>query len=832
MYKLFCLCTIIVFLNSGVALAQSYGLSFNSHDVVQEKRTSLDLSPADSICFDNKMTLEFDLHFMSNREVYFGYLVRIINGNQHFDIICSQQQFKVVSGQQLTSIAFSIDTFTLYNKWSKFSLSIDPATQHLQFALDGKPVGQCDVRLTGNCYRFLWGANDDQRFNTRDIPPMRIRDIKLLNGTKTKYHWVLSDTSGTTSTDIISGRQAKVKNPVWVKPRHQNWQLLCSFKAAGIAGAAFDGRTDRLFITGADSLWTYDPGRERNALTASPIKKVNLLTGHQAIYDTITGQLYDVYIDQKKGMHFDNHKKEWSGNFNDTLLTEFWHANKFLSPVDTSIYIIGGYGQLKYKNGVQRYHIATSHWDSLTINGGSLPPRYLAALGTNAAGDTAWIMGGYGSVTGDQMVNPGNYYDLYLFDVRRRSFSKQYSFKPSGEHYVFANSLVIPPPGNQFYALIFANGSFNTSLQLVQGSLRDSSMHFVGNAIPYSFLDIQSFADLFYASHSGKLLAVTFFYSSDTEKPKTTEVRIWSIDFPPEAGLPAAVAEQKPASGNWWWLLALVPLGLILLWWRGRKKTVAATATITAPVTEPALVNPRRSTIQLFGQFQVNDREGADSTKLFTPLLKELFLLILVYTIRNNKGISSEALNEILWHDKPVKDAKNNRSVNLAKLKPILEKVGACVINKDTGAWQVQCEDPSVWIDYQVFMNLLREPGQRDKAYMRRLLQIVEKGPFLQQTEYNWLDDIKSEVSTNVLDRCLQYIEAAHATEDPEFIIEVCNTIFLFDRLNEDALRFKCQSLINLKRHAIASNTYHSFAREYKEVYGEDFPRSFNEIIK
>ena len=33
---------------------QSYGLTFNSHENVLEKRTSLDISPDDSICFIKK----------------------------------------------------------------------------------------------------------------------------------------------------------------------------------------------------------------------------------------------------------------------------------------------------------------------------------------------------------------------------------------------------------------------------------------------------------------------------------------------------------------------------------------------------------------------------------------------------------------------------------------------------------------------------------------------------------------------------------------------------------------------------------------------------------
>ena len=235
----------------------------------------------------------------------------------------------------------------------------------------------------------------------------------------------------------------------------------------------------------------------------------------------------------------------------------------------------------------------------------------------------------------------------------------------------------------------------------------------------------------------------------------------------------------------------------------------------------------------LFGQFMAADSQGEDITKLFTPLLKELFLVILIYTIKNKKGISSEALNDLLWHDKPDKDAKNNRSVNLAKLKPILERVGHCAISKeDTGAWHFHCPDNNVYVDYQAFTNLVQRTGRADKIFMQQLLAITSRGTFLQQTEHNWLDDFKSEVSGAVLDRCQEYMEQANMSEDPEFVIEVTNTMLQFDRLNEAALQYKCRSLIALKRHALANNTYLSFSKEYKEIYGEDFQKSFNEIIK
>ena len=90
----------------------------------------------------------------------------------------------------------------------------------------------------------------------------------------------------------------------------------------------------------------------------------------------------------------------------------------------------------------------------------------------------------------------------------------------------------------------------------------------------------------------------------------------------------------------------------------------------------------------------------------------------------------------------------------------------------------------------------------------------------------------KTFVSNSVIDRCTRYYQIGVVQEEPEFFIEISNAIFHFDRLNEQALEYKCKSLIILKRHALANTTYLNFTREYKEIYQEEFSRSFNEIIR
>ncbi|HMH23875.1 MAG TPA: hypothetical protein VK563_18945 [Puia sp.] len=840
---------ILLFKISG--FAQSYGLTFNSHEVVLEKRTSLDLSPEDSLCFAKNFELKFDMSFLSGHQIYFGYVLRIVStDNQNIDLIFNQKTgaFKVIAGENFSGINFTADSPRIYKEWSHFDFKFDLEKHVLQVLVNGKAIGKGNLPVTSNCFKFLWGANDFQKFKTRDIPPMRIKDIKIYEKDELKYSWPLDETSGDICYDKISKRIAKVKNPEWLKPKYQKWALLDSFIVGGYSSVAYNAKDDKLYLVGSDSLAVYSLSTDRHALEWLPSRKQNLLMGNQAIYDTLTNKLYDVFIDGHKVSSFEFNRRQWDLEFPDAPATEFWQANKFISSADSSLYIVGGYGQLKYKNLVQRYRFDTKKWEVLKLTGDFFPPRYLSGLGTDPEGKFAYVIGGYGSQTGDQELDPRYYYDLFRYNVKEGSFKKLYSLKPLSTPFTFGGSLVIGPKPGAYYGLMFPNDSYNSHLQLIEGSLTDSTFQPLGDPIPYSFHDIQSFAYLYYSPKSNKLIAVTLFYLTIDGKEKNTEVKIWTLDFPPEPpGVAVQAGTGEAHRSRYLFVFSLLSIACVAVFFffrKGAGKATPSAAAAIPPVPIQAEAEhitpttgrdehlPIHSSIYLFGQFQVFDKEGHDITRLFTPLLKELFLVIATYTISNGRGISSEGLNEILWHDKSEKDAKNNRSVNLAKLKTFLEKIGNCVINKESGYWQFQILDEEIYVDYKKYVSLLQaSAADPTQAYIHPMIDIIRRGPFLSQTEYNWLDDIKSDISNSGIHTCLGYLESPNIQKDPEFVIEIANCIFYFDQLNEDALIHKCKSLVLLKRHTLANNTYQKFLKDYKDIYGTEFEKSFQDVI-
>ena len=225
------------------------------------------------------------------------------------------------------------------------------------------------------------------------------------------------------------------------------------------------------------------------------------------------------------------------------------------------------------------------------------------------------------------------------------------------------------------------------------------------------------------------------------------------------------------------------------------------------------------------------DRTGYDITKAFTPLLKELFLLLALNSIGKHRGVPSQKLNEILWPDKSERDAGNNRSVNITKLRNLLEKVGFCSLSKESGYWKIEFDFSQLYVDYEGYSAIIEDKVPLTKQTIIELGKITKQGSFLQNTEYPWLDDFKADISNKLINTFLKYVDTLPISEDPEFLIQITNFIFDYDPVNEDAIILKCKALALMGKHTLAKNTFEKFVRDYKAIYGEDYEQSFSTII-
>lgn len=837
--------------------AESYGLGFYSHEVVQDKRTSLTLNPGNALQSRENFSLTFDFSFLPNHISYFGYVMRLVSdNNQNIDLVYDNQfntrHFKIILGDRLTKIEFDIPENLLFKQWNAVKLNIDFNADRLTLICGGHTYSEAGLHLKpANSYKLFFGANTYQQYQTTDVPPMKLRDVKVWQKDKLTCHWPLNEVSGNIANEMVNGNNGSVTNPLWFKSRHRNWQLEKEITITGTASSAFDAATETLYFVSGDSLVTYMPSQQVATKSSKYLSGKQLMVPvDQSIY--INNNLYYIVPDIKTIAAYNLKTQTWDKHYKllDTA-TSYGHLNKFYAAADTSIYTIGGYGQLVYKGNVVKYNIATQTWQNVKT-AGTFTPRYLAGLGTTAKGDTAYILGGYGSATGQQIVNPRNLYDMVRYSVKSKRFDKLFELNFKEKDFVFANSLIINAAAKTYYGLIFPQHKYNSRLQMIQGSLDNAGYKMVGNTIPYLFHDSNSFADLYYCPQSQKFYTVTLL--TDNNK---THISIYSLLSPPEP-LQVAVNTASNTPLKWWLMgigvFAVAGLGIYAL----RKKPVQPKPEITPAPAAPVLVkeisekpitddhtddllidaddamraHPTRNSIFLFGDLQLFTAEGKEITKSFTPLLKELFLVIMLYSVKMGRGVSSEKLNEILWFGKSEKSARNNLSVNIVKLKSLLDQMGHYQLSKDTGYWKIDIDYNAIFVDYHAYLNIVCNKDKLDKQKIIQLTHITQRGNFLSNIEYEWLDAFKSDVSNEIIDSYLQFANSVKITDDPKFIIKIANDIFYFDPVNEEAMVLKCKALSYLGKHSLAKSTYENFNKEYREIYGEDFDKNFHAVVE
>jgi LPXTG-motif cell wall-anchored protein len=738
MRQFYLLFKIFVFVLTGAlaslnAYAQNYGLRFASHEVVQDQRTSLTLTPGADLCFKGNFELSFDVSFYPNNMIYFGYLVRVIEDNTRNYDLAYNTRFNLIVGDKLTGVKFAMPSKQLFNNWNRITMKFDVDNDRISISTGDRTYTEKNVHLKKNgCYKLIFGINNFKPFETTDMPPMKIRHIQISQKGKLKYHWPLDETSGNIAHEVIQHKDGVVNHPAWLAEAHFKWQPAKQLKIDGMASVAFDTDKDLLYVAGRKAFYTFDINK--NTWTAYPLADSLILNkGNQSVYNHMDGDLYNFFADQQKVSRYNFDGHNWDSNYTRVWETVFWHLNKMVSASDSSLYLFGGYGHLLYRNTVQQYHFNTKKWEQVKYKGDFFMPRYLAALGATSKSDTAYILGGYGSQSGDQIVNPRNIYDMMRYTVKDRTFKKMFELDAGKDDFALANSLVIDEKEQVYYGLIFPRQKYNSSLQLIRGSLKDPSFTVTGTAIPYNFRDVQSFADLFYSPKSKKFIAVTLLRTGGVKNGNESLVNVYTLLGPPYQ---APVNAVVPVSNNraYLWLIAAVALlggaGWYLLKRKKRvenepvpaitpaalvqqpivvpEKTVIAITPSSVEEEEETVEQHHKNAILLFGDLQVFDAAGEEITKYFTPLVKEMFLYILLSTLRMGRGVSSEKLDEMFWFDKPEKSARNNRSVNIARLKSLLDRLDHCQLSKQSGSWMMDINFEHTYVDYHSYLAIVK----------------------------------------------------------------------------------------------------------------------------
>jgi two-component SAPR family response regulator len=269
--------------------------------------------------------------------------------------------------------------------------------------------------------------------------------------------------------------------------------------------------------------------------------------------------------------------------------------------------------------------------------------------------------------------------------------------------------------------------------------------------------------------------------------------------------------------------IAIFMIAVILYFIFRKKKTLKESHSVWVPEKNAA------NQIRLFGGFKAIDQHENDISALFTPKVKELFLFILIATLKNQNGASVSEIDDQLWSGLPAKKVSNNRAVTLNKLRKILQKFDGVEIVTQNGHLLAKTEK-SFFCDYAEAYKLCQISGGMDKTQLEAFFHLVKSGRFLKDLNWDWLDEIRGYTGNQVIDNLLKLAVYYNNTNDLPKIDALAKRILEYDDLSDEATWLQVWVLRQMNNTHQAKFHFESFCLKYKNTMGEPYPMNFEQF--
>lgn len=829
-------------------LPYNYGLSFKSHSFIQDERTSLDITPDKSLSFSGKgFSIGFDLKLKGEAHTY-GYVFRIMSGDTaSFDFISLllEPKFDFILNENariVDDIEFKGSNLISDDKWIKVYVIF--TQENISVFINGIEKSMNHSFKNFKDIKIVFGRNDNPKYYTTDVPPITLRDVIIRDGNeKVIREWKLDFHNESVVLDQTKEHEAIVKNGIWEIDRHMKWEKVNSvtFKQSS-PQIAFNEENDIMFIVLRNKIYTYS--LQDNKFDSIPVNNRGRPyhgLSKQIIYNPKNKKLISYSPDHPNIIEYDFATNEWS-DIPVEELDSRQHHNKLIDEKSNQLITFGGYGHHLYNAELSRYDLnKAGDWQKDRLDS-LIYPRYLSALGVENENNVL-ILGGYGSPSGKQEESPRNFYDLYRINIRNNKVQKLWELPLKGLRFTFSNSMIVDTTVNKLYALAYNNDRFQTFLYLCRFPIESASPEclVVSDSIQYNFLDIKSYSDLYLSKRTLTLYAV-FIHEP---VPEEQTIEIYSLAFPP---LPNTTKYKKAGLGFPVWLIIpilifFVLCGIYII--RNKKRTFTDIGIkgkgniIPDPLSHKQALSDEKelskaSSIFLFGGFQVFDKYGNNITGNFSPTLKLLFLFLLLSSVKNGKGTTSQDLDENFWFDMSKSNASNNRRVNIRKLRLICEEIGDINLTHKNEYWYLEIGE-IINCDYKQMIELIDKVNNNkadiDKKQLMQIVNIALHGQLLPEIDQEWADDYKAEYSSSIVDILLNAADHENIKNDLKLMLRISDAILIQDTIDETAIKIKCRALYKMGQKGQSKLCFDRFVKEYNRLLNSEPGFSYKEII-
>jgi len=813
---------------------KAQGLLFNSNDSLVNKRTSLHVFNPDIPTFKDYLVINFDLSLWDN--AHLGYVFNLADKDNSYSLSYIYMNGKGYLNfnidRQSNKIKIPLQASLLKkNSWMKVKIYLDLKADKVNIYVDNVLYEANNLGFKGKISaNLVFGKN---QFYT-EVPNMAIKNLEVGDASK-NYFFPLDEWKGNDIHDQNRDVIGMVENPVWLINESYFWKQAYMRSFSDVAGLNFNTKDQSLFIFTKDSLITYDARLKRASAQAYKNKLPVPMVLGKSIFNAKENKLYlyELFDVPKEtptiaSLHMDRHDLAWEAIGKTALPQQRHHHNVFYDLGQDNFYLFGGYGSYSYYNAFLKYDRAADQWKKVAFKGDTINPRFFAATGSSDNPDEIFLFGGYGNESGNQIVGGKQLYDLYRINLKDHTIKRCWNIHPDKEVFVPANNLVLSADKKYFYALCYPHEVAKTELRLYKFSIKDGSHEVVSAPIPVTSERIESDINLFF-DHSTDEFFCTIQEFTDR---KNSTIKVYSLASPPVSNTRYLSSLSPPSNPNrtvffiGFAIVGVILLsGLILVY----KKLLVEHPLPNENNESDSLIEnkdseKRKNAVYLLGEFLVCDKNGKDITYLFSPKIKQLFILILLKS-RNCNGVNSKKISSLLWPDKDIAKTKNIKGVTFNHLRNIISDLNGIELTFINDTYLFNVSD-SFFCDYFSAEDITNENGS-----VLEHLDVISRGGLLNDMTDQWLDEYKDRYEEQMIGLLEPELKKQYELNDLKLVMELTRLILSIDPFSDIALKYQLKSLRKLKGIEHSRKAYDHFIHEYQKSFGSEYPTGFDKIV-
>jgi two-component SAPR family response regulator len=822
----------------------SQGIRFNSSASSIVERTSYNVFVHDQPKFSGSFSIEFDLSIIDSK--VFGYVLNIKDKDNpisyslaYIDNTGGNGELKLNLDGVKKLLSVPIENELIGSrKWMKIVLNFNSISKKITLKVNDKIFSSIENEFNNTIVPEI---HFGKHGSVIDVPLMAIKDLIITNK-KQRTLFNFNESNGNDVYDSNGDLFGDVDHPNWLITESYHWKLISEKSFNKVTSVTFDENNNRFIYQNTDTLSFYDHTNNKNSfysfkntLTVPMRLGTSFLDPNEnklyvyELSDVLNGKSTIASIDLKTPEY-------WTKNSSLKLSQQRHHHNGFFNHKSNKYLIFGGYGNQRFTNAFNSYDIKNDNWEPVTFTGDVISPRFFAGM-THIGNQNLLLFGGQGNETGEQSIGKTYYYDCYKINLKTNNIQKLWDVKQENTKMVSARNIVLSKDSTSFYTIGYSEYNPSTFLQLYNYSIKDGSHKIFGDSIPMISEKIRTNANLYLNNSTNQFFCVT----QEFEEDGSNKINIYSLNDQPVSKDNIYIIEKKSSSNIVFTLIILLFMSGVLYYLkylnkkRKKKKNEfkAQVQNILKPQKGNTIEIKSNSTF-LFGSFRIIDKNKKDISYLFSPKIRQLFLLLLFSSKQKGvSGLTSERIHSTLWPDSTPQKAKNLKNVIISQLRNILKDVDGLELIYSKSLFFMEIED-EFYCDYFNFSTQLESlrDDLLDYNSLNELTNLISPGKFLLSINDECFDKIKKNFEYEILKIIPNQLKRMYTNKDYSPIIPLTEILFNIDSLNETAFYYRIHTLHNMDLTLKAKKQFNDYIIRYNKIMGDNFPGTYKDVIK